>query len=174
MDLNKIKIVAIDPSSKRIGIVRNHGEELRAYLIENRCKYEDTFLRSLSEVMKKVVSDNPFLVYEYTYVPYLKVMSSINRVVGAILSSCVYDGYLEVSMNTIYAHYNIKGTNKKKLLHEHIINKYQDIITLTLIDVNENSLVYNTFKDVAISELPEDCLDAYSLFKFIIEKQEVK
>ncbi|MEM5866962.1 MAG: hypothetical protein QXG39_03470, partial [Candidatus Aenigmatarchaeota archaeon] len=64
MDLNKVKIIAIDPASKKIGVVRNYGEELRAYLIENNCKYEDTFLRHLSDVMKKITADNPFLIYE--------------------------------------------------------------------------------------------------------------
>lgn len=176
-----MNIIGIDPSYRRIGIYKLKTHPMQKsivlengfYYIINKCpaNYEDRFLYELSNILKKILDEKEnFVVIEYTFVPYLKPMSLINRTIGGILATChpYLDGWLEIDMNTIYRHFNIK--RKKEFLRSRVLEliptERNDNVFLSVYEIDEKNTKLKT-GFVHKNELNQDCIDAFALVFYI-------
>lgn len=169
------KIITIDPSLKKVGIFIQRNENTAFFLIENKLKPEDVFLYQLREIIHLLTKDgNYYMAYEYTYIPRFKSASVINRVIGAILSlSPNFFGYSEITMPELYSFFQVKAKkDKKEELHKILREKYGELTYPFCHIILQREDIFPiwedfTFKLTSFKFLPQDCLDAYALYKYV-------
>lgn len=189
--MNELNLIAIDPSYRRTGayLVQfkdNIPIRINAYLIENKCSQdnEDRFLYSMCKSIKDILGNDKYhMLIEYTFVPRIKPMMLINRVIGAILGTLHEKllGWQEISMVSIYSKHGlnrkgIKSDERKKVLRQKllksIVTDSYGLIFLDKITIMDHASTLYVEK-VTPEQLPQDCIDAYALIDYIL-KEEVK
>jgi len=173
-----VKILTVDPSYKKTGMcLYEYGSKLNEFLSlqcilfinEFDTSYEDKFLYKFSFYLKKIINDDIHLFLEYTPIPRFKSMVAINRVIGVIYASLhpFIISYREIDMNTIYSFFKIHNRKVKKYeLHKILLETLPETIFLKTINLTKETI---TAEKIKKEKLPEDCLDAYAILRYLIE-----